>query len=278
MKFTIQKDLFLSKTKKFLSKGKINPLGKDSYQMQICRIITMDGEIMFAGKNVGSVLFCQTVMKADILEEGDVIIPDIVEIYDSVQDLLGDKITFNIGAEIFISDGKSEYTFGKGKVTANVKPLNDWIDCHVYVDNTIVYKDTEKPENTYKYIKWFNITAPVELVDVAKIIQKRVSSNLIKMVTKDNILIISAGNKQSNRNYKTLIDVESLINTEKDVANIFPVLANLSTKTEFMYHDLVSGKSRLWIKEGDTQWMIKFGERTEKEEVTSDESVGDLTA
>lgn len=278
MKFTVQKDLFLSKTKKFLSKGKINPLGKDSYQMQICRIITMDDEIMFAGKNVGSVLFCQTVMKAEILDEGDMIIPDIVEIYDTVQDLTGDKVTFNIDSEIFISDGKSEYTFGKGKVTANVNPLNDWIDCHVYKDGTIVWTDSGKSENTYKYTKWFSIADPSEIADISKIIQKRISSNQIKMSTKDNILTISAGNKQSNRNFKTLIDVKSFANIEKDVANIFPVLSNITTETEFMFYDLLSGKSRLWIKEGDTQWMIKFGERTEKEEVVADESVSDFTA
>lgn len=246
--------------------------------MQICRIITMDGEIMLAGKNVGSVLFCQTVMKGEVLDDGDMIIPDIVEIFDCVNDLIGDKITFDIESDITLSDGKSKYTFGKGKVTANVKPLNDWIDCHVYKDGTILYTDTEKPENTYKYDKWFNIAEPSELVDITKIIQKRVSSNQIKMAVKDGILTISAGNKQSNRYFETIIDVEGLMAVEKDVSNIFPVLANLSSKAEFMFHDLLSGKSRLWVKEGDTQWMVKFGERTEKEEVVTDEPVSDLTA
>jgi len=153
------------------------------------------------------------------------------------------------------------------EVVALKTPFKQWLDTITVVAGIPHFQHPKDENIQYDYIPWFEISKGEELNKVQKKAINKIRTQEIFVNTVDQLTIFCE-NKGISR--ESTVPYESKISEEVGfmLVNIFPVLNNLRGPSYFMYYVTEEkGVLRLWIHNGDMDWMVRCSGQNKPEPI-----------
>lgn len=260
MKLTTNRKILESELKRFVTKGRLTQNSKEGTLIKIALILAEENFLVFVGSDESGAILGRLRVAATVEETGDVVLGDIGSLLTTIGTLKGEDVEITIDdSEFMVSDGTKELSFGV-EVVPFRKGVRQWNEWHIYfAEQRVVFSDGKSETS---FIHWFDCEKSEDLKAVAETVQKFVRSDTVVFITTGESLTVYCADTETKRHYQDEFDegVTIIDPAEFTIGYVFPVLKNLSGPVEFYYILNAKGLLRLWIHNGNIEWMVRYND------------------